>query len=185
MKRAILATLLSLAALTSNAGVITFDNAGAQQNNYSWLTTYEGFEFIGSTLAIDTVGGYWNYGAVSGDFTMYSVYGTTTTVKKAGGADFTFDGLWAKTWGNASPRTGHILGYNNGAMVFDSSVALTSTFTEFSGKAGMIDELRIDMGYYLVDNLNLNAQRVPEPASLALLGLGLAGISVLRRRKQA
>ncbi len=164
---------------------MNFDDAGVPANSWTRITTYQGFEFLGDTLFIDTVGSSWNYGAVSGEVTMYSTYGTRTTIKKVGGADFTFDGLWAKTWGNAAARTGHILGYNDGALVFDSTIDMTSTFKQFAGKAGMIDELQLEMGYYLVDNLALNAQRVPEPASLALLGLGLAGISVLRRRKQA
>lgn len=36
-----------------------------------------------------------------------------------------------------------------------------------------------------IDNLEINASAVPEPASMALLGLGLAGVLAARRRKQA
>jgi len=39
--------------------------------------------------------------------------------------------------------------------------------------------------YIAIDNVTINAAAVPEPASLALLGLGIAGMGVLRRRKKA
>lgn len=189
MKRALLAALFSCAALNANAGVLTFDDVpGAVANGVGHVGSYAGFNFSSTFDWIDTVGSSWNYGAVSGEFTLLNDYGGVGVITAVGGVDFTFDGMWAETWANQGPRTGTVRGYNNGALVWSSNVALTSQFQHFGGIAGAIDELHLDLGnYFLVDNLALNddAAPIPEPASIALLGLGLAGLALSKRRKQA
>ena len=44
-------------------------------------------------------------------------------------------------------------------------------------------QFRVAGGDYSLDNLNLNLQAVPEPGSIALLGLGLTGLLLSQRRR--
>ena len=72
------------------------------------------------------------------------------------------------------------------ALVFDNHYENTSRFlVEFGG----FDVTRVEVDFtgsfgYSLDDLTFNTVRqVPEPASLALLGIGLAGIGIATRKK--
>ena len=46
-------------------------------------------------------------------------------------------------------------------------------------------DLPVADGQPIIDNVSINATAVPEPASLVLLGLGLAGVAIMRRHRSA
>lgn len=198
MKKTLLSTLVLLALpLSSQAAILTFDDiSGQTPNSYGAIGSYQGFNFgcLGCSSNrldwVDTVGSSWNYGAVSGEYTMLNNYGGVGVITAADGSDFSFDGLYAETWSNASARTGYIRGYNNGTEIWTSTITLASTFDYFGAMTGAIDELRLDFGnHFLVDNLALNEGQPPsvsvsEPASLSLLGLGLGLLGLSRRFKR-
>jgi hypothetical protein len=193
MKFNLSAVLLILLATSSQAAILTFDDIpGQAQNSYGAIGTYQGFNFGSSNSYnrldwVDTVGSNWNYGSVSGDFTLLNNYGSSGVITAQNSSDFSFDGLWAKTWGNnAASRTAYIRGFNDGVELWSSEVTLSSQFSYYSGLNGLIDELRLDFGnYFLVDNLALTetTQSVSEPATITLFGLGLLSLVGIRRLK--
>ncbi len=174
-----------------NAAILTFDDhPDAVQNSVGEIGTYNGFEFhsdSGSTDQldwIDTVGSTWPYGAISGEFTMLNNYGGSGLINAVGDIDFTFNGLYARTWGIDIDRAVNITGFNNGVEVASTDYTLTSSWGYFSGWGGiLIDELHLNLGdYFLVDNLALN--EVPVPSTIFLLGIGLLGLAGISRRNQ-
>lgn len=193
--RSILLPVLALVSGFSNAATLTFDDIpGATINSAGAIGNYSGFDFttnLNTNLDwVDTVNKAWesdglHYGSISPYFTMVNDNFGMGIITEESGNDFTFDGLYARTWGDDGDRTQHIVGLKDSAVVWDSEITLTSTWTYYSGVSGNIDELQLDLGdYFIVDNLEMTA--VPLPATLYLFAAGLLGLSgVLRVKKSA
>jgi len=136
---------------------------------------------------------------VGGNPDVYLTAGAPGTlgVTRSGGGSFTFDGIDVLGIGSDAGATIGFDGYLNGTLTTTIDLATTANWATLSSGAfaGVaIDELRIRLAATSlqsrtgIDNIVLSAATgtpggsVPEPTSLALLGLGLAGVARRHRR---
>ncbi|WP_411992393.1 PEP-CTERM sorting domain-containing protein [Agarivorans sp. DSG3-1] len=186
---------LTLFANQLSATILSFEDipGGSVQNQYGHAQSYKGFNFSSTLDWLDLDGSRWNYGAKSGEFGMLNNRGGVGVITEQNGADFTFDGLWAKKWatgkesGGADSSFGILQGYNNGVLAWTVDTSLNGSYEYYSAQTGLIDELRLGFGgIFLVDDIVLNedvSATVSEPATLAIFGLGLVGLGFARKRK--
>jgi hypothetical protein len=193
-KTRIAAMLMVAACACANASATTIDfehgDAGGVPGgvNETHPITTQGFTFGDSMDIIDiTTGVNSGYGpAHSGNFALINDYGPTMAMTSASQGLFTLQNFWIMGFDNYE-GPGSVMAYLNGALVGSLNFSINATWSNVVANFGQADQIVVDAGgaNYFIDDVSATASAsdVPEPASVALFGLGLAGLAALRRKR--
>jgi hypothetical protein len=196
-KFSLLSLLLVLVCAEAHAQLITFEGittaAQAQIPN-----GYAGFNWQNMFVTAPALDpgswqgyGYWN-GLISGQYVALDGFGNPASVSTINGAQTIsgFTGYFTAAWTNDLVLT--VQGLVNGSVVQTFQTDLVYTGPEFYAVnfAQKVDTIEFSTytptdpnnAEFGLDNLTINPQAVPEPGSLAVLGLG--AVCVIRHRRR-
>lgn len=195
---------LGLVASTAKATVVTFDDltpVNAPNTGFNLPVSYNGLNWGQGTRGIVGCSSYFTQntgycrGRASGDNVMYSL--GLNTVTMANGHTFDFNGAYLTAAWHDNLNV-ELKGYIGNTVAYNFFTTISDDVaTYFNVGFTGIDRLTINSfggvspgtwgsGPHLaIDNFTYNeSSQVPEPTSIALLGLGLVGLGFFRGRKQ-
>lgn len=119
----------------------------------------------------------------------------STSVTAVGGGDFTLQGAWFSGFSTDSVGSAALIYfnlYNNNVLVGTTNVVSPNTtspsFLSTGAFAGTpIDAFRVvgPAGFFLMDDVIVNAIPIPEAATYAMMLVGMIGVGAAVRRKQS
>jgi hypothetical protein len=181
----LLTTALLFGALSAQATTLTFDGlttAGAEDitlNNQgygglTWTTGNNWTLFSKTSYPVPTVSG--NYGLVNN-------FGANPAI--VSGSAFSFNSVEIVGWYFNAPTSVGIRAYDSSHNLIGDTGLVginTSSYTLIAPNWSGVSELDFYGGqYFALDDMIINS--VPEPATLSLLGLGLVGLGLMRKRR--
>lgn len=178
-----LALALGLALSTAQAAIVTFDGQATNAGYAPFAVSSGGLDFA---VGGDLYGGIWNGSSPNSNGTDNFIYSSSPTagaltITKTGGGLFSLNSIdMAISWYDANPTenifvNGNLLQLTQSLTTYNLNLANVSAVTITGFGSGL---------YWTADNIVYDSNRVPEPGTLALLGLGLAGLASSVRRKR-
>jgi hypothetical protein len=180
LMKALVIAALSLSASLASASVITFSGNPATSFADGTFSTrvsgnlYDGFYTVSSTKAFNAYG-------VNGEYILFNHAEQLNylTVSEYSGVQTMSVSLYG-TGGNllAQQTADFIHGAQSQLLTFNTNAVAKIVFDRNNGNA--------TAAWYYVSDVNYSPNAaVPEPATLAVFGLGMAGLAAARRRRGA
>lgn len=188
---AVLTTFMLSASAQVTAAVLTFDDLFANSQKSIVPEGYGGFDWNNATqvgVIANTVypsSGY-AHGTVSGANTAYNWVGHSPIyIDWMGTGTFNFKGAyWTSVWQDQNLT---FKGFTNSSLLYSSNSYAINSQTPLWIELNWVGIDRLVIAntgsQWAMDNFTFDTQPVPEPATLALMGLGLAGVGFARRRR--